>query len=258
MDNLWQKILSSYTPEKRRWDGQYPYFRWILRPLSFPLTWLAFKVGLSANQVTLLSVLALVPGAVLLGTGDLKKQLLGAALVVVFNLLDSVDGNLARLKPPDPTSSGAFIDGMAIYPYLILFIALGIGIGRSPSLYDSMLAGYWGVSKKNAIFIFFAFLGFAATLSRFMEAHLGLIYMKWKRNLPRPGADSPDADAGKDNKSIWRVLWMNVTDLTTHDILLLPILFFGLGGWYLFLAALGGVFSFVLRLSVYISRAIRA
>lgn len=258
MKDLWQRILASHTPQKRRWDRQFPYFRWILRPLSFPVTWLAFKLGLSANQVTLLSVLALIPGGYLLSTGNLKSQLLGAALVVLFNLLDSVDGNLARLKPPDPTSSGAFIDGLAIYPYLILFMCLGIGVGRSPTSFDSLLAGFCGLTKQEAVFLFFACLGFTATLSRIMEAHLGLIYMKWKRNLPQKIDESATGDAGKSEKSIWRLVWMNMIDLSTHDILLIPIMFFGLGGWYLLLAALGGVFSFMLRLSVYIYKAVRA
>jgi phosphatidylglycerophosphate synthase len=100
---------------------------WFFRPLAYLGVRLVAPTGMTPNQVTLASLLVAVLGGCLIGLADEKPILLiwGAAAVAFSNVLDCMDGMLARLRG---TSSpfGGILDGLGDYAGVIA-IMLGIG-----------------------------------------------------------------------------------------------------------------------------------
>lgn len=124
----WDAILAGYSEEKRRWDRTFPWIAYVLRPASFVVTWL-LPPWVTANQVTLLSYVVALASILSLAWGASGGFVLGSALLVLFNLLDCVDGNLARLQgAPDPF--GRFLDALAFPAFVLPYFALGIGLAR--------------------------------------------------------------------------------------------------------------------------------
>jgi hypothetical protein len=74
------------------------YDRLIARVLAPPVAWLALKLGLSADAVTLLSVLAALASAVCLAQGSSCGGLWAALLLQFSYLLDCADGDVARAR----------------------------------------------------------------------------------------------------------------------------------------------------------------
>lgn len=100
--------------------------RFILRPLSFPLALLFFRLGFSANQVTYLSIGTVFAGASLFVLDSYLLAVAGSLLFNVFALLDCVDGNIARItKSANPY--GAWVDALGGYlAYTLLFLSVGV------------------------------------------------------------------------------------------------------------------------------------
>ncbi len=93
-----------------------------LRRLSLPVTRAFLRLGVSANQVTLLG-LALVSGAaVLLGRGTYGAGVAGALLLVASTVLHSSDGEVARATLAE-SPCGARLEATAGYLSFLLAIA---------------------------------------------------------------------------------------------------------------------------------------
>jgi hypothetical protein len=101
--------------------------RRVARPSAVYGTWAALRLGLSAHQVTLGSIVAGSAGAIAIATGDRWWFLIGVILAHLAFWLDHVDGQVARWRG---TSS---LDGVAL-DYLMhhasgLFLGFGLGQG---------------------------------------------------------------------------------------------------------------------------------
>ena len=70
----------------------------IHRQLSIYLTWLLLHFRLNANQVTILSFLCGILGAMLIIFGGQEWSLFGLFLFYIYFLLDKVDGEIARFR----------------------------------------------------------------------------------------------------------------------------------------------------------------
>lgn len=91
--------VRSLAAAQKSGSGAPPYSRWINRPLGRRLAALAYRVGLSPNQVTLLSggcSLAAILGIALIRPQAWLGLVVGVLLVLGY-ALDSADGQLARL-----------------------------------------------------------------------------------------------------------------------------------------------------------------
>jgi phosphatidylglycerophosphate synthase len=85
--------------------------RFVFRPLGFRLTWLAARAGLTSEAVSWLSGVVGLAGCLVLVAGSPALVPAGLALLWLFNLLDCVDGSLARaLATANPY--GRFLDAM--------------------------------------------------------------------------------------------------------------------------------------------------
>lgn len=127
------ELRSSYTPQKRASDRAFSlWVAFAARPVSFHLTWLFVRLGLSANQVTWLGAVVALAGCGLLAAGGYAAQIAGAALVVAWSVLDTVDGNLAR-HYGTAGKRGELMDALVGYIVVVaLFSALGVGAFLRP------------------------------------------------------------------------------------------------------------------------------
>ena len=115
-----KKTITEKYPEDI-WAGK------IIRPLSCYPTFIFLKLGITANQVTLLNLFIGLTGCALLGLGTYKAIFMGAILININYLLDRVDGNIARATGRS-TKLGEMIDSFGDF-LLDMLIPISIGIG---------------------------------------------------------------------------------------------------------------------------------
>ncbi|HEY2956546.1 MAG TPA: CDP-alcohol phosphatidyltransferase family protein [Candidatus Eisenbacteria bacterium] len=110
--------------EKVRQDRRLWYV--LSRRVSIRITWLLLHTGVTANQVTLLSLLLTVAGAVLLAMPSAAVSLGGAAALVVHYFLDKVDGEIARFRGVY-SLDGVYMDELShTFAYAGIFAGVGL------------------------------------------------------------------------------------------------------------------------------------
>jgi phosphatidylglycerophosphate synthase len=126
-----KQLREQYTPDKISVDKENPVLYYVLRPLSFYLTIPCIKMGLSANQVTFIGMGIGVAGCLMLGIGAYWSMIVGAALLILNDVCDVVDGNVARYNKSSSTYGGYLDDVISgeVIPAIVPF-AVGIGIGE--------------------------------------------------------------------------------------------------------------------------------
>ncbi len=176
---------------KRTYERYLPLSRYIVRPIGFRLTWLAIRLGLTAEAVSWLSA-----GVGLLGLAALMSAgggvlAAGLGLLLLFNLLDCVDGSLARaMGTANPY--GRFLDSVCgSVVDLGFWAAVGVMTFRHPDL----LAGLLGPSDPT---VWLAVGGltcfFAALLHEIERAYEELVHPAWQA----PGGEQPTAAAARE------------------------------------------------------------
>ncbi len=98
------------------------------RPAAVYGTWLAVRLGLSANQVTSLALAASLASAVLIATGTRWGFLSGIAVAHLAYWLDHVDGQVARWRGTS-SLAGVYFDYLMHHAAaMALGFALGFGL----------------------------------------------------------------------------------------------------------------------------------
>lgn len=96
---------------KRDYEKYLPLSRFFFRPLGFLLTWVAIRVGLTTEAVSWMSGAVGIAGYSFLVSGKVKLLPFGLVLLLFFNLLDCVDGSIARtMRTENPY--GRFLDSI--------------------------------------------------------------------------------------------------------------------------------------------------
>ncbi len=102
--------------------------RFIFRPLSFPIGWLFYKIGMKANSVSLLSILLAFTSSLIMIFGSANTIILASFLMVLVALSDCIDGNVARARG-ETGPGGEWMDALSGYTvYALLPPSLGIHI----------------------------------------------------------------------------------------------------------------------------------
>ena len=197
----WDAILASYSEEKRRWDRTFPWIAYVLRPASFLVTWL-LPSWVTANQVTLVSYLVALLALVCLAIGSSAGFAAGSVLLVLFNLLDCVDGNLARLRgTADPL--GRFLDSLAFPAFVLPYFTLGIGLARAAGPSEGVVL--LGVGAATAIL--------KLLVPQIREIFRLCLGEAWEDQKQRQHA------VGHVGRWYYR-LYYNLVDLQAHDVIL--------------------------------------
>ena len=118
------KFFKDNLPEwKRKKDSTFG--RLLYRPISFVLASVSANLGISANTVSYFSALvAITAGAMFLFRPQIC-HIIGAILMIIWVILDCVDGNLARCVKKQPF--GEFADSISSY-FLVGFTGATMGI----------------------------------------------------------------------------------------------------------------------------------
>jgi len=99
------------------------FYRWV----SLPLTYIFYHIGLTANVVSYLMISISILSAILIYQGEI---VVGIALWQLWLILDSVDGEIARLRK-ECSSKGWFLDLVfENFCFPINFIAIGFAFDQ--------------------------------------------------------------------------------------------------------------------------------
>ncbi len=128
----------------------------LYRPLAFLFVKSILRTSITPNQITVVSMLFGIAGAVAIGLGTAQAALLAALLLIIYDVLDCSDGQLARLKK-NGTKAGRILDGVADY---IVNVAMyfGIAIGYAwqsdnPLLWWLLTAAAGGSNMLHSILV---------------------------------------------------------------------------------------------------------
>lgn len=98
------------------------------RPLAFFFVKVIYRTNLTPNQITLAAMIIGLIGSVFFIYNTHTALILAGVLLIIYDVLDCADGQLARLKK-NGTPVGRILDGMADYVVTIFaYIAIGIGL----------------------------------------------------------------------------------------------------------------------------------
>lgn len=123
-----------------------PYTYFVVRPVGRWLLPSVIRLGLSPNQITLMSIFGSLAAMALLATGAPALVVAGVAALHVGIVLDIVDGDLARATGK-VSRRGEFLDALGGYVRGAMIPAsIGIGLGRHADLGHELLSGVFTFS----------------------------------------------------------------------------------------------------------------
>lgn len=118
---------------KREYERYLPLSRYVFRPIGFLATWLAIRLGLTSETVSWLSGFVGLIGCLCLMSSQAQLLPVGIALLLFFNLLDCVDGSIARtMKTENPY--GRFLDSLMAWIDMGFWALIGVMVYRHPDL----------------------------------------------------------------------------------------------------------------------------
>lgn len=131
MKYSFKDIINSYTKEKRKRSSWWA--RLVSRPISFVFTYLFINMGISANIVSIISILEVLIACILIMIGG-QCTIWGVFLYVFWHVLDCVDGNIARIKK-ESSYVGAFLDAVSGYTApAFIFLSVGVAAYHTTNL----------------------------------------------------------------------------------------------------------------------------
>lgn len=202
------------------------YLLWsdnVLSRISCYPTWLFLKLGISANQTTVIAIIIGCTGCIFLAFGSYWTAITGALLVNIGSLLDAVDGNIARYNNSS-SRFGAFIDGLNAYIIsALLFVCIGIGVYRHPDpVLNSLVYSLMGIELSQSIFLILgAWASFLYIFTYSIVDRAGIIFGIQPFDFYKP--------TRRNRRSFWNILYwagMNVENITE---LVLPLLLLAAG-----------------------------
>ena len=127
--NIVKDLAEKTMTEEKRAQAKNDIFAFYIgRPISYVLTVPFLKMGISPNTVSFLSLFPSIIGFFLIGFGNtMTLKIVGWCMFFLWNLLDGVDGNIARYKEQF-SKNGALLDATSGYVAMVLsFYSMGIG-----------------------------------------------------------------------------------------------------------------------------------
>ncbi len=110
----YRDVRASFSGEKAAQERHDIMFRWFARPLSFPVAWLALRLGLVPNHVTYASLFGNCVALGLIATGDRSTMSAGVLVALASLVLDAADGNMARTSRRF-SPLGEWLEGVGAY-----------------------------------------------------------------------------------------------------------------------------------------------
>lgn len=127
--NILKDIANKTMTQEKRKQAKNDFFAFYIgRPISYLLTVPFLKTNIKPNMISFISFFPSIIGFLLIGFGkNIVVKIIGWLMFFLWNLLDGVDGNLARYKR-EFTKTGSLWDATSGYIAMFLtFIAMGTG-----------------------------------------------------------------------------------------------------------------------------------
>lgn len=133
-----EKVTMSEEKKKTAKNDYFAFY--VGRPLSYVLTIPFLYTNISPNIISLLSIIPIIIGFVLMCIGSSKTVLfVGWIMFFLWNLLDGVDGNVARYKKQF-SKMGSVYDAMSGYVAMILsFFGWGVAAAHNVSILSTFV-----------------------------------------------------------------------------------------------------------------------
>ncbi len=151
-----REIVASLAGARKSNRGAPPYSRWINRPLGRHLAATCFRLGLTPNQISLVSAACTLAGIVVLAVAPpaWRWSVLVTVLLVLGYGLDSADGQVARLRGGG-SPAGEWLDHVFDSAKASAFhVAVAVLWFRHYDVPDGMLLIPLGFSIVAAVFFF--------------------------------------------------------------------------------------------------------
>jgi phosphatidylglycerophosphate synthase len=103
-------IREAYN-QKKVWEKQFPINYFIIRPISFYITYLAIKITENPAKIAAFGFLLGIIGCFFLALSHLFTVWPGILLIIAYSISDAVDGNVARTTK-NVTLFGKYLDGL--------------------------------------------------------------------------------------------------------------------------------------------------
>ena len=194
---LYRDIRDKTMSKEKYESAKQDYFAFYIgRPLSYWLTIPFLNTNLTPNQISYISIIPIFIGFLLMTFFESKSMLmLGWFMFFLWNLLDGVDGNLARYRKQF-SKDGSVIDAMAGYASMA-FTFLSAGVAASN--YDNL-----SLDPK-----YFIILGALSSISLIFPR---LVMHKYINSV---GTDTA-SESVKDKKTFspLKILALNLTSIT--------------------------------------------
>lgn len=129
------------------------------RPISYLLTIPFLYTSIKPNTISILSIFPLIAAFIVFCAADnIQMLLIGWSCLFLWNLLDGVDGNVARYKQ-EFSKLGSVYDAMSGYIAMVItFFAVGIAAGNmtsGQSIYPFVSKDYIILGALSGIFVIF-------------------------------------------------------------------------------------------------------
>lgn len=151
-----QRTMSS---EKRKMAKNDWFAFYVGRPLSYVLTIPFLYMNISPNVVSCISIIPLLVGFVLMCAANSKSlMIIGWLCFFLWNILDGVDGNIARYKKQF-SSLGSVYDAMSGYVAMVLsFFSWGVAAAHNAGILSFLEISsdfYIIIGALSGIFVIF-------------------------------------------------------------------------------------------------------
>jgi hypothetical protein len=127
-----REIIDAQTL-RREYIRYLPLARYVLYPIGYSITWLAVRIGLTTEAVAWISGIVGFIGVLFLMSSQDCLLPIGIGLLILFNILDCVDGSIARtMNTQNPY--GRFLDSLMGWIDMGFWALIGITSFRHPHL----------------------------------------------------------------------------------------------------------------------------
>jgi len=213
-------IKKTYYLAKQLSDRNDLWLYYVIRKISFYITWIFLKFGFSANQTTYIAIIVGLTGCGFIIYADYKIKIIGTLLINFWIVLDCVDGNIARYKK-ESSEYGEFIDSLGGYLMnALLFLSVGIGAFNCPEFSSKFISRLFVFNINGNILII---LGAWSSITNILSRLIFQKYMNTFRTVesteikPRSNANS--------SKSVYHKMYFIIHNVVSFSGFLTPILF---------------------------------
>lgn len=144
-------LLQEYKNSLKKIEVEEIFDLYFYRPLAFLLVKGIYHTSITPNKLTVMSMIFGVIGGFFYSVGTHHAFIIGAILILLYNVFDCSDGQLARLKK-NGTAVGRILDGIADY---VVSIAVYFGIAFGYANSSSNPSQWWLITAaagfSNAI-----------------------------------------------------------------------------------------------------------